>query len=81
MESNKMFFAYFFMTLNKPNGTMSVNHCFLPYVPQSILYYTLFHIIFVILTAIIMLCFKCPSGTFSDIFLFFGIFILVQLSF
>jgi hypothetical protein len=81
MESNKMFFAYFFMALNRPNGTMYVYHCFFPSIPQSILYYTLFHIIYVILIAIIVLCSKCPSGTFSNIFLFLGISILVPLSF
>jgi hypothetical protein len=81
MESNKRFFASFFMALNKLGGTMYTCNYFLPPIPQSILYYTLFHIIHVTIIAKTMFCSKCPSDTFSKIFLLFNIFILVQLSF
>jgi hypothetical protein len=59
----------FFMALNRPDGTMYIYHSFFPPIPQSILYYTLLHIIFVTLIARIVLYFKCPFGTFSNIFL------------
>jgi hypothetical protein len=81
MELNKMFFAYFFMTLNMPNNTIYVCHCFLFHVPQSILYYIPFHMFSITLSTKIVLYSKCPSNTFSNIYFFLDIFILVQLSF
>jgi hypothetical protein len=56
------------MALNKLSGTIYVCHCFLFLVPQSILYYIPFHIIYITLTTKIVFCSKCPSNTFSNIF-------------
>jgi len=58
---------FFCMALNMPSGTMYVYHFFLPPIPQPILYYTIFHIIFISLTTKIVFFFKCPFGTFSNI--------------
>jgi hypothetical protein len=62
-----MFFAFFLMALNMPNGTVYVYHFFLPPIPQPILYYIIFHIFFIILIAKIVFFSKCPSDTFSNI--------------
>jgi hypothetical protein len=81
MESNFLKITSFFMALNRPGGTMYVCHYSLHIVPQSILYFTLFHIIYITLIASMVFCSKCPSNTVSNNFLPLGISILFQMSF